>query len=199
MQSVRFFVLCFFSQFLVNQSMDAQLTEQQNFKYKTSDYGRKTITTIHFNEQNNPARYEANLNLPVCDDNLCANVIVKVYWDLAGNYNGFDTLRGIPLTKFDHRPFTAADYYKLDEILADTYYETNSLLIFDVINKSSPLIRSFIINKMPLPFSKKANNKAFAALYAELDSYSKSIFRQRMTGSKAVTKIFAPLIEKGDK
>jgi len=46
-------------------------------------------------------------------------MVVKMCWDLVGNYNRFDTLVEKPLTKFKHRPFTIADYQKLDEILAD--------------------------------------------------------------------------------
>lgn len=261
--------------------------------YKTSDYGQKTNTTIQLNEQLLPARYEASLNLPVCDDNLCANVVLKIFWDLAGNYSGFDTLTGKPLTKFDHRPFTTADYHKLDEILRDkssilrvlekdeltdksvklksstvdavtgatpasvkdqvvegavysaftlwhfvngavkdslthytrrvfsdklaeqmlqstnhetqifalkqlpdSFYETNNTLILDVLSKSSPLVRAYIINKIPLPLSNMEKNSAFASLYNSLDSYSKSIFRERVNSTKSLAAIFTPLINK---
>ena len=59
------------------------------FVYKTSDYGQKTNTIIQLNEQLLPARYEANLNLPVCDDNLCANVVLKIYWDFGRKFYRF--------------------------------------------------------------------------------------------------------------
>jgi len=261
--------------------------------YKTSDYGQNTNTLIQLNEQLLPAKYEANLNLPVCDDKLCANLVVKVYWDLAGNYSGFDTLIGKPLTKFDHRPFTTADYQKLDDILRDknnilralgkdeltdksvklksstidavtgatpasvkeqvvegavysaftlwhfvngavkdsmtqltksffseklgkqmlqstnhetqifalkllpdSFYETNTGFIFDIIVKSSPLVRAYIINKITLPLSNMEKNSAFASLCNSLDSYSKSIFRNRINSTKSLSAIFTPLISK---
>jgi len=285
--------LCF--QLLTIQNSRSIELEKHGFEFKSFDYGQKTVTSFCLSEQQQFLRYEANLNMPVCDDNLCANLIVKVYWDLAGNYSGFDTLAGKSLTKFDHRPFTAADYQKLDEILsdknsilrvlakdeltdksvklksstvdavtgatpasvkeqvvegavysvftlwhfingqikdsiqhftksifsdklakqmllssnyetqlfalrlvADSFYESNLSLIFDSMRKSSPLVRAFILNKIPLPFSNPENNKAFASFYVELDSYSKSIFRQRMATSKAIADIFIPLVDKGN-
>jgi len=286
-------VFGFCCQFLSIQLLVAQKKDALSFVYKTSDYGQKSNTTFKLNEQQNPARYEAYLNLPVCDDNLCANVVVNMYWDLAGNYSGFDTLAGKPLTKFDHRPFTPEDYKKLNEILADknsilrvlekdeltdksvqlksstidavsgatpasvkeqvvegavysaftlwhfvngsvkdsirhftqrifsnqlalhmlqspnhetqlfalqqvdvSFFESNALLIFDVMTKSSPLVRVYIINKMPLPFKRMENNKAFAALYTKLDSYSKSVYQQRVNSTKSLADIFLPLLSK---
>lgn len=262
-------------------------------EYKSSNYGQKTNTIIQLNEQQAFIRYEANLNLPVCDDNLCANVVLKIYWDLAGNYCGFDTIKGKPLTKFDHRPFATYDYQKLDEILRDknsilrvlekdeltdksvklksttvdavtgatptsvkdqviegavysaftlwhfvngdikdslkhyskkafsdkfgaqmlqstnhetqifalkllpdSFYETNTTLILDVLAKSSPLVRAYIINKIPLPLSNMEKNSAFASLYYSLDSYSKNIFRERINSTKSLSAIFTPLISK---
>ena len=262
-----------------------------SFVYKTSDYGQKTNTIIHLNVQLLPARYEASLNLPVCDDNLCANLIVKVFWDLAGNYSGFDTIAGKPLTKFDHRPFTSADYQKLDEILQDknsilrvlekeeltdksvklksstvdavtgatpasvkeqvvegavysvytlwhfvngtlkdslkkhtvsilseklieqmlrsenyetqlfglkqlppNFFEKNTELLFQTLSKSNSLIQSYIINKIPLPYSTLDNNKAFAMLYKNLDNYSKSIFINRILNTKTEAAVFIPIM-----
>ncbi|OIP84387.1 MAG: hypothetical protein AUK44_02710 [Porphyromonadaceae bacterium CG2_30_38_12] len=279
-------------QLLAIHNIAAKQPEKHDFEFKSFDHGQKTVTSIRLNEQQQLSRYEANLNMPVCDDNLCANVVVKMYWDLAGNYSGFDTLAGKPLTKFDHRPFSSADYLKLDEILGDknsilrvlgkdeltdksvklksstvdavtgatpasvkeqvvegavysaftlwhfvngpikdsiqhftksiftyklakqmlyatnhetqlfalkqlpdSFYEANALLIFDIMRKSSPLVRAFIVSKMPLPFSNPENNKAFAALYVELDNYSKSMFRQRIDNSKALTEMFGTLIK----
>lgn len=289
-----FLLLGYITQFLLGTNTYCQPYNCKTvLVYKTSNYGQKTNTIIQLNEQLLPARYEANLNMPVCDDNLCANVVVKMYWDLAGNYSSFDTISGKPLTKFDHRPFTTADYQKLDEILRDkssilrvlekdeltdksvklksstvdavtgatpasvkdqvvegavysaftlwhfvngavkdsikqytrsifsdklaeqmllstnyetqifalkqlhnSFYETNTTLILDVLTKSSPLVRAYIINKTPLPLSNMEKNSAFASLYNSLDSYSKSIFRERINSTKSLAAIFIPLIGK---
>lgn len=279
-------------QFLMGINTYCQPTNSKTgLVYITSNYGQNTNTFIQLNEQLLLAKYEAKINLPVCDDNLCANVELKIFWDLAGNYSGFDTITGKPLTKFDHRPFTTADYQKLDEILRDknnilrvlekdeltdkgvklkpstvdavtgatpatikdhvvegavysaftlwhfvngavkdsltqltktifstklgeqmlqstnhetqifalkllpdAFYETNTRFMVEVIAKSSPLVRAYIINKIPLPLSNMEKNSAFASLYNSLDSYSKSIFRERINSNKALSAIFTPLI-----
>ena len=287
-----FLLIGFITQFLPGTNTYCQpYNSKTDLVYISSNYGQKTNTIIQLKEQLLPARYEANLNLPVCDDNLCANVVLKMYWDLAGNYTGFDTLKGKPLTKFDHRPFTPADYQKLNEILSDknnilrvlgkdeltdksvklksstvdavtgatpasvkdqvvegavytaftlwhfvngavkdsiksftinifsdksgeqllqsnnhetqifalkqlqdTFYETHSKLIFSVLTNSSPLVRAYIINKIPLPLSTLDKNNEFASLYTNLDSYSQSIFRERIVSSKSVAEVFIPLL-----
>jgi hypothetical protein len=228
----------------------------------------------------------------VCDDKLCANVILKIYWDLAGNYTRFDTLQGKPLTKFDHKRFTEVDYIKLDHILKDKnsmlrilkkeelidkniilkastvdavsgattesiknavvegaayssfvlwhfvngsvkdsmraytlniyseqvaeqllgsenfetqlfalkqmdddYYKAHIPFLFGVIRKSVPLIRAYIIGKVPLPFSDPEQNREFVLHFSEFDNYSKSIFINRITSEKNLATIFLPLMK----
>ncbi len=63
--------------------------------------------------------YNASIKTTVCNDTLCQLVLLKIYWDLAGNYCRFDTLDGRPLTKNDHIPFTASDYDMLHKTLSD--------------------------------------------------------------------------------
>lgn len=239
-----------------------------------------------------PADYQTVVNMAVCDDSLCARVILKLKWDLAGNYSGFDTLPGNPLTKFDHKKFTVEDYKKLDQILKDknsmlrileknelidksiklkattvdavtgatpatvkkavvdgavytsyalwhlangalsdsiraytrsiysdrimaemlrsTNYETQlfalrqmpendynrcSDLLFQVIQKSSPLVRAYIINKFSLPFADQSKNVQLTSLFSKLDSYSRSIFISRITSEKAIAMVFLPLLK----
>jgi hypothetical protein len=236
-----------------------------------------------------PASYQARLNMAVCDDKLCANVLVKICWDLAGNYVRFDTIPGNPLTKFDHKPFSDADYRKLDQILKDknstlrmlekedlvdkstlirattvdavtgatpatiknavvegavyssytlwhyvygsvkdsirTYtnriysdkialqmlrsenYETQLFALkkfssddyrkyFDescqVISASVPLIRAFIINRLPLPYQEQERNMKLVSLFRTLDGYSKSVWIDRITREEKLAATFLP-------
>lgn len=287
-------LLSYITQFLLGINIYCQpYIGKTALVFKTSNQGQKTNTIIQLNEHQHFTRYEAILNLPVCDDNLCANVVLKLYWDLAGNYCGFDTLTGKPLTKFDHHPFTPADYLKLDEILSDknsilrvlekdeltdksvklksstvdavtgatpasvkdqvvegavysaytlwhfangsisdslkqhtssifseklalqllqstnhetqifalkllpkAFFDTYTTQILDVLAKSSPLVRAYIIQTMPLPLSTMEKNRALASLYGSLDSYSKSIFRERIVSTKTIAEIFSPLLIK---
>lgn len=85
--------------------------------YKSGDFA--VTIKICSNAERIPVGYKADIDMPVCNDTLCANVYLKIFWDLAGSYTRFDTISGKALTKFDHKPFTDADYKKLDQILKD--------------------------------------------------------------------------------
>ncbi len=270
---------------------DSLATCRKAIMFKSDDFAVANLIKICSTAEQIPFEYEADLNMAVCDDKLCANVCLKVFWDLAGNYMRFDTISGKALTKFDHKPFTDADYKKLDQILKDknsilrileknelidksiklrattvdavtgatpatvknavvegavyssyalwhfvngpvkdsirsftlriysekmagqmlesnnfetqlfalrqmnaNELESQAKLLFQVIIKSSPLIRTYIINKLPLPFHDQASNHEFISLFPELDGYSKSIFLARVTSEKGIAETFLPLM-----
>ncbi len=272
-------------------SQDKVNTCRKAFVYKTDEFAVADVITICRDAEKIPIGYESRINMPVCDDKLCANVILMFYWDLAGNYVRFDTLPGKPLTKFDHKRFSDADYKKLDQILKDgnsmlrilgkedlvdktvkikaasvdavtgatpktiknavvegavysTYtlwhfingavrdsmavytrsiystqiamrllksdnfesqlfalkqwsdadFELHADFLFQVIKKSVPLVRAYLITKAPLPFQFMEKNKAFVKLFSELDGYSKSIFLNRITADRQIAKTILPLI-----
>lgn len=64
-----------------------------------------------------PLFYQSNIRTTVCDDEVCEIMYIKLYWDLVGEYVGYDTVAQHPLTKFDHEPFTKKDYDRLHELL----------------------------------------------------------------------------------
>lgn len=64
-----------------------------------------------------PLFYQSNIRTTVCDDEVCEIMYIKLYWDLVGEYVGYDTVAQHPLTKFDHEPFTRKDYDRLHELL----------------------------------------------------------------------------------
>jgi hypothetical protein len=238
-----------------------------------------------------PVGYQAELDMAVCEDKLCANVILRIYWDLAGNYVRFDTIPGKPLTKFDHKRFTDDDYKKLDYILKDrnsmlrmldkedlvdksiqikattvdavtgatpatiknavvegAVYSSytlwhivngevkDSILAYtlriyspqiagqmlnsnnfetqlfalkqfksvdyqvyftelcQVINRSIPLIKGYVIGKLPLPYENQEQNIKLCSLFPNLDSYSKSVFINRIVSDEKLAKVFLPLM-----
>ena len=260
------------------------------FNFISEEFEVENVINICKNSDQIPYQYKAEINMPVCDDTRCANVVIKLFWDLAGNYKGFDTIPGKPLTKFDHKKFDEADYLKLDQILknrnsmlrilnkedlvdksvkvksnvvdavtgatpktiknsvvegavyssftlwhfvngpiknrlanytqniyseqvarqllksgnyetqlfalkkmSEKDFEIYSDLLFEVIEKSVPLIKAYIIVKAPLPFSSFELNKQFAALFPALDDYSKSMFLNRITTKKEVAAVFLPM------
>ena len=261
------------------------------FVYLSEVYSLADTIKIGYDKNQIPNGFQAEINSPVCDDKLCANVVLKFYWDLAGNYIRFDTLMGKPLTKFDHKRFSNTDYQKLDEILkhknsilrilekADlvdktvkikattvdavtsatpatiknavvegavyssytlwnfvngpvkesirTYtlsfytkevarklllsgnyesqlfalkqmtepeYDQQFELVIQVIRQSIPLIKAYIINKLPIPFNDQGKNVQFSEIFPELDNYSKSIYLERIAGNRQIAVVFLPLL-----
>ncbi|MBK6282480.1 MAG: hypothetical protein IPF54_07245 [Draconibacterium sp.] len=77
--------------------------------------------------------------------------------------------------------------------MSEKDFEIYSELLFEVIEKSVPLIKAYIIVKAPLPFSSFELNKQFAAL-SGLDDYSKSIFLNQITNEEKAAKVFLPLV-----
>jgi len=295
MRVSQLFVICWILiTVLVHQkvfSQDEVNTCQKVFAYKSDEFAEAYIIKICSDAEKTPIGYESLINMPVCDDNLCANVILMFYWDMAGNYIRFETLPGKPLTKFDHKRFTYADYQKLDQILKDKNsmlrllekkdlvdktikikattvdavtgatpktvknavvegavyssftlwhfingavkdsmavytrsiysdhiairllksknyesqlfalkqwsgkdYELHADLLFQVIRESTPIVRAYILGKLPLPFAEEDKNRALITLFPDLDGYSKSIFLNRITADRQIAKTILPLM-----
>ncbi len=117
-------------------SQDQVNTCHKAFVYKSDEFAVADVIKICSDAEKIPIGYESRINTPVCDDKLCANVILMFYWDLAGNYVRFDTLPGKPLTKFDHKRFSDADYKKLDQILKDKNSMLRVLDKEDLVDKT---------------------------------------------------------------
>lgn len=66
-----------------------------------------------------PSFYSSSIRTTVCDDEVCEIMHIRLFWDLTGDYAGYDTLPGHPLTKFDHEPFVSEDYLKLHKLLSN--------------------------------------------------------------------------------
>jgi hypothetical protein len=109
---------------------------KEAFEFVMDEFGVVNQINLCKDVQDVPIHYESLVNMPVCDDTLCANVVLKIFWDLAGNYSGFDTISGYPLTKFDHIKFTTEDYQKLDQILKNRNSMLRILKKEDLIDKS---------------------------------------------------------------
>lgn len=291
-QIIIMFIFLIFSQ-ITAYSGNGKTDCRQAFLYKFHGNADTDTIKICSDSLAHKTFYEANLNMAVCDDKLCAILVLKMYWDLAGNYAKFDTLPGKPLTKFDHKRFSDADYQKLDMILADgnsmlrvlekedlvdksiqvkattvdavtgatpgtvrnavvegAVYSSFSLWHYvndsikdlirdhtksiysseiasqmlnarnyetqlyalkqfsskdyithfedlcDVMHKSIPMIKAYIINKLPLPFEAKEQNKKLVSVFPDLDTYSKSVMLNRITKDPKLLKIYLPPILK---
>jgi len=137
--SILVILICFFSVKVIHgASFSPERSDSCRFAFKfvNGEFAVENSVYICTNNEKIPYRFESEVNMPVCDDTLCANVILKIYWDLAGNYTGFDTIPGKPLTKFDHKKFNSADYLKLHEILKNRNSTLRMLNKEDLVDKS---------------------------------------------------------------
>ncbi|WP_215224969.1 hypothetical protein [Echinicola shivajiensis] len=102
--------------------MELPLKSQENYNsisigaYSEEDY-IEPLNIELYSHMGQPVFYSSEFPTTVCEDKICEILYIKLFWDLTGNYIGYDTLSGHPLTKFDHEPFKAEDYVKLHELL----------------------------------------------------------------------------------
>ena len=89
------------------------------FDFPMEDTAFSSSVDLSYGSDSIPVQYSSIIATTVCDDGLCQTLELKMYWSLIGNYMSFDTIPGLPLTKFDHLPFAPKDYEKMHEILAN--------------------------------------------------------------------------------
>jgi len=63
--------------------------------------------------------YYKNITTEVCFDNKCRLLDITFFWNITGRYLGFELPDGEFLSKYDHEPFVASEYERLNELLAD--------------------------------------------------------------------------------
>lgn len=67
-----------------------------------------------------PVWFSRDIFKNVCLTGECRMVRLRLYWNGAGNYLGFQVPPDFPLTKTDHSVFNHEDYQKLNRILSDS-------------------------------------------------------------------------------
>lgn len=180
------------------------------FFFATEEFPIENSINICTNSNQIPHQYKSEIDMPVCTDTLCANVILKIYWDLAGNYKGFDTIPGKPLTKFDHLKFDTADYLKLDKILRNRNSSLRILNQEDLVDKSVK-VKSNVVDAVTGATPKTIKNSVVeGAVYSSYtlwhfvhgaiknklssfthDIYSEQIARQLLISDNYETQLFA--------
>ncbi|MCO5241865.1 MAG: hypothetical protein M9904_17620 [Chitinophagaceae bacterium] len=75
--------------------------------------------SLMVDNDNIPELFTSHIETPVCSDSLCNLMNIRIYWTLSGNYLGFDTIPGKPLTKNDHLNFNGEDFQQLHRLLCD--------------------------------------------------------------------------------
>ncbi|WP_439481230.1 hypothetical protein [Cyclobacterium plantarum] len=81
-----------------------------------------------------PLNYFMDLHTGVCFDNKCRPLKIRVYWNITGRYLGFELYDGEFLSKYDHDPFSAIEYEKLHQLLADPFLPLGNYAFEELIN-----------------------------------------------------------------
>jgi len=68
-----------------------------------------------------PLMYFSDIQTPVCIDNICKPLFIKIYWNLLGSYVGFDAIEDQPMTKYDHDLFEREDKLVFHRLLQDRH------------------------------------------------------------------------------
>jgi hypothetical protein len=101
------------------------VTENDSTKYEIKlAFGRSRLPEFFFR----------NVFTPVCYTGVCKPVHIDMYWDLLGNYLGFQVPASEPLTKTDHKEFLEEDYLKLHKILANTQSLLEDFTIYELVD-----------------------------------------------------------------
>jgi hypothetical protein len=117
---------------LIVTALSSFLSDKEKLKYTqrptiAADYKKKQLLTISYGDslylvktkQGIPIHYFKNELTEVCFDNECRLLDIVVYWNITGRYLGFELPKGEFLSKYEHEPFVAAEYERLNELLAD--------------------------------------------------------------------------------
>ncbi len=100
---------------MILMSFSVHAANKSAFVYSFGDSKIK-INSIK-NDKGLVTTYFANVKIPVCQDQLCKEVRVKLYWNVIGQFVRFELIPGYELSKEDHILFTEKDYLMLDSIL----------------------------------------------------------------------------------
>ncbi len=103
---------------LIGTSNPARQGDKLVFTYQTD---RGVDAHIYLAQANDslPDYYYCDLKTPICLENLCNPVEIRLEWDLIGNFRNYREVAGKEITKFDHEPFEEKDHVQLKKILSD--------------------------------------------------------------------------------
>ncbi|MEQ8556001.1 MAG: hypothetical protein RIC06_21840 [Cyclobacteriaceae bacterium] len=86
-----------------------------------------------------PLYYYIEVNTGVCFDNKCRPLSILVYWNITGRYLGFELLEDEFLSKYDHEPFSTAEYERLHELLADPFLPLDEYAFEELVRDTSTM------------------------------------------------------------
>ncbi len=87
--------------------------------------------------ENIPLRYFKRIHTGVCFDNKCRELDMVLYWNITGRYLGFELPEGEFLSKSEHKPFSAEEYDRLNELLADSSLPFGDISFNSLMDRAS--------------------------------------------------------------
>lgn len=103
------------------------------FSFRENDSIIYTLK-LALDEQDRPNYFFSNIFTPVCYTHVCKPVYINLYWDLLGNYIGYDVPPSEPLTKNDHKEFDPENYRQLHDILSNTESILKDFTIYELVD-----------------------------------------------------------------
>lgn len=83
-----------------------------------------------------PISYTRSIRTGVCFDNKCRPLDVILHWNVTGRYLGFELPKKEFLSKYDHEPFTEAEYQRLHAILTDSISQLADFHYNEIVPKA---------------------------------------------------------------
>ncbi|WP_163711441.1 hypothetical protein [Mangrovibacterium lignilyticum] len=89
------------------------------------------------NAEGLPLYYYRDIDQYPCDDSVCAKMVLRIYWDIWGNFLKIALADSQQLTKIGHQPFSQKDYERLHRLLNDPKCNLQYYKMDDLTDKES--------------------------------------------------------------
>lgn len=90
----------------------------------------------YLSQEGYPISYTRHLRTGVCFDNKCRPLDITLRWNVTGRYLGFELPEKEFLSKYDHEPFTEAEYLRLHAILTDSLSALKNFHYNEIVPKA---------------------------------------------------------------
>jgi hypothetical protein len=90
----------------------------------------------YLSKEGYPISYTRHLRTGVCFDNKCRPLDISLRWNVTGRYLGFELPEKEFLSKYDHDPFSEAEYQRLHAILTDSLSALKNFHYNEIVPKA---------------------------------------------------------------
>ena len=113
--------------------------DSDSIHISTTEYTDKVSGEIVYQvkSKNYPLYYYSNIKTGVCADDKCRPLDMVLYWNITGRYLGFALPEEEFLSKYEHKPFSEAEYERLHMLLADSLLPLGNTSFVELIQTSA--------------------------------------------------------------